>query len=105
MKYIFKIVKEYFWPLLIGVVILYFLDIKFFLFYLLIMLIFVHETVLDHFNNSARLYMQIRDNRILKMIFRHLKVSNKEKERILKEAETDMSADNYELFKDDINRL
>jgi len=87
------------------VAILYFLDIKFFLFYLLVMLIFVHETVLDHSNNSANLYMQIRNDRILKMIFRYLKVDSKEKERILKEAETDMSADNYEIFKDDIERL
>ncbi len=105
MKYILKIVKEYLWPLLIGAAILYFLDIKFFLFYLLIMLIFVHEIVLDHFNNSARLYMQVRIDRTLKMIFRHLKVSDKERERILKEAETDMSVDHYELFKDDIKKL
>ena len=78
---------------------------RFFLFYFLFLFLCIGDKITQHRNESALRYLQIRDDRFLKLIARHLKISEHEREKVLDEAKRDMSADFYEIFEKDIKSL
>ena len=91
------------WAIIIGIAIIVFLGVPVFLVYLLIIVLTIGDAIFENF--KAPNYLQIKNDRLVRMIFRHLKVNDDEKKKILKEKQNDMTADNYDLFKKELNEI
>lgn len=101
-----RFIKNYWLILFFGGVILYY-DLKLFILFGLIIFCLSLDRLFEHLTDyhNAIISNQILIDRKIRAIVRHLKIGDKEKERILKEATTETSIDNWERLKNDFHNL
>ena len=96
---ILKTIKNNIWIFFIGATLLYF-DIRFFLFFLLIVIARMYDIIHTYIN--AMIWNQNNNKLKLRCLIRKTQVSRKDVEEVIEEAKSELSVEDFELFKKDI---